>query len=135
MSNLPEKVLFGAPRAENTPAMLRGDAPFPGGMLRAGLLQSELSSCHHTHAGLPTGECLPTLDGDVVIVHQDSTSPEYEVWLVIEDGQQERHAPLFRPMRVPDRIAAERLARQFVSRTGTVFLVEQHSKAWTVVGG
>jgi hypothetical protein len=60
-------------------------------------------------------EPLPPRDGDVVIVHLDSVPTAYDVWLVIEDGQQARHEKLFQPMRVHDQVFAEQLARAFVT--------------------
>lgn len=79
------------------------------------------------------GERLPTLDGDAVIVHQNSTRSEFDVWLVIADRQPARDASVFRPMRVSDYVAANRLAREFVPQTERVFLVEEHSNTWTIV--
>lgn len=74
---------------------------------------------------------LPTVDGDVVIAYRQSVPSMYHVWLVIEDGQQEREATLFLPMCVATQAAAERLAREFVTETGTVFVYEQDTDSWT----
>jgi hypothetical protein len=74
---------------------------------------------------------LPTVDGDVVIVH--CAPSEYDVWLVIEDGQQARDERLFKSMRVHNQATAAELARAFVIQTGTVYVVEQDAQTWTTV--
>ncbi len=74
-------------------------------------------------------EPMPTKEGDAVISHTSVIPSRYNIWLVVEDGQQEPHHL------VSSNVASELGDAYHQARAlgGDVFLLHQPSLEWTLL--
>jgi hypothetical protein len=81
----------------------------------------------------PLSPQMPTRDGDIVISHPEQSTPNYVLWVVLEDGQEEAPPDAFTYTALGRTAALHLAAGMARENRGAVFLREVETSAWTRV--